>query len=63
MGHILDTVLLCEEDDEERFREIIDDMIKNKEVKKLRVNLFSFFHSHFLTIKNYRISTFVVSTW
>ena len=45
MGHILDTVLLCEEDDEERFREIIDDMIKNKEVKKLKVNLFSLFHS------------------
>jgi len=36
MGHILDTVLLCEEDDEERFREIIDDMIKNKEIKKLK---------------------------
>ena len=34
MGQILDTVMCATEDDEERFRLIINDFIKNKEVQK-----------------------------
>ena len=36
MGQILDTVMCAREVDEERFRAMITEMIKNKEVKKLK---------------------------
>ena len=36
MGQILDTVMCAREEDEERFRSLINEMIKNKEVKKLK---------------------------
>ncbi|XP_023347103.1 dnaJ homolog subfamily C member 9 [Eurytemora carolleeae] len=36
MDFILDSVLLCSVEDEDRFREIIDQMIKKKEVKKFK---------------------------
>jgi len=36
MEHILETVLLCSPEDEERFRKIIDQMIESKEVKKYK---------------------------
>ena len=38
MGFILDSVLLCSVDDEDRFRLIIDNMIKKKEIKKFKVD-------------------------
>ena len=38
MGFILDSVLLCSVDDEDRFRQIIDNMIKKKEIKKFKVD-------------------------
>ena len=36
MGQILDTVMCSREEDEERFRDMINEMIKNKEVKKFK---------------------------
>merc|ERR1719273_1297323 len=36
MGQILDTVMCAREEDEERFRNMINEMIKNKEVKKFK---------------------------
>ena len=39
MDFILDSVLLCSVEDEDRFREIIDQMIKKKEVKKFKVRI------------------------
>merc|ERR1719328_756259 len=36
MGQIIDTVMCAREEDEERFREMINEMIKNKEVKKFK---------------------------
>ena len=36
MGQILDTVMCAREEDEERFRTMITEMIKNKEVKKFK---------------------------
>ena len=36
MGQIIDTVMCAREEDEERFRDMINEMIKNKEVKKFK---------------------------
>jgi len=36
MGQILDSVMCAREEDEERFRDLINEMIKNKEVKKFK---------------------------
>ena len=36
MGQILDSVMCARDEDEERFREIINEMIKKKEVKKFK---------------------------
>jgi len=36
MGQIIDSVMCAREDDEDRFRKIINEMIKNKEVKKFK---------------------------
>ena len=36
MGQIIDSVMCAREEDEERFRKILNEMIKNKEVKKFK---------------------------
>ena len=36
MGQILDSVMCAREEDEERFRDLINEMIKKKEVKKFK---------------------------
>jgi len=43
MDFILDSVLLCSVEDEDRFREIIDQMIKKKEVKKFKVRIINIY--------------------
>ena len=51
MDFILDSVLLCSVEDEDRFREIIDQMIKRKEVKKFKVRIIKIYSDIQKTLK------------